>query len=734
MLRTMGLCSLALAAAAVGAIGPAEAQVQSEVPLNHVNDRLGVTIGVNGGQAVQYLFDTGSDQFNVAVGAGASPAWFLNYTGPTAPSALQFYPYGNSTYGYLYSPTSIKSIQFAAPAQGPEVQGTATYSAPQGLGYTVGAAVYQVMTQAAGARFNVTLSPTVIVNPSLLTPPGPFYSDITWANNVAARTPPEEGQFYGTFGAGDFGNSILGSLTTAGYVVEANGRDNTPGACGASCLVIGLTPELRAQFFSIVPWSSTSTSTFPFSGAPAGEQYGVVLKYVLGSAASSSSVQLATLLDTGHSSNELNSSPFLAAQTALENVSKVGGSQYANGGLTFGVTGAAEGAQTVTTTTAAVTPDPTNGSATSENWPSVVQLADTPTPIPPAPATPTAIAGLGFYLQNAVMYDLQNQTIGYTPFYISVDSFAGLDVSAQMGPVGIAGVIYGGNGVTVEANAAAYLTAANTYTGVTEVARTGWLGVGGPGGIAASSNVNVDGWLDIYHSSNAQQIRSLSGSGIVILGPNTLVLTNASGNFSGQIANFYWVEPGANTASYPEPTASPNGYGGVIIAGGLETFSGDDVYGGPTGVGQAGGLILTGKLENSMVENAGYFQNDGTTGQLTVSTGTVAGNGVFAGGLLATSGQVAPGDPGQTTPGHMTVGGFLTLAPGATYLVSTTGGAASRIDVNGQATISGATLAAVIGSPDAVCDPRRELFDPDRHCWRERPVRDVEQQSRLCDG
>ena len=52
------------------------------------------------------------------------------------------------------------------------------------------------------------------------------------------------------------------------------------------------------------------------------------------------------------------------------------------------------------------------------------------------------------------------------------------------------------------------------------------------------------------------------------------------------------------------PAESPQGYGGVIIARGTETFSGDNVYQGPTGIGPAGSLILTstGQLEGSAVD------------------------------------------------------------------------------------------------------------------------------------
>jgi subtilase-type serine protease len=188
------------------------------------------------------------------------------------------------------------------------------------------------------------------------------------------------------------------------------------------------------------------------------------------------------------------------------------------------------------------------------------------------------------------------------------------------------------------------------------------------------------GTLDRSHSSNARSIRTLSGGGAVVLGPTTLVLTAASGTFSGGIYNTYAA---GGAEPYPLPTDSPQGYGGVIIAGGVETFSGDNGYAGATGIGEAGRLILTGTLENSAVLNAGYFQNNGLVRGMTTSTGTVGGNGNFAGGLFAASGVVAPGDPRLGTPGHLTVGTGFALGSDTTYLVRSAGANASRIDVEG---------------------------------------------------
>ena len=671
---------------ALGVIGHAQAQ-ETIVPLDRFDDRVGITVGVNGGQAKEYLFDTGSDLFNIAIGNGPSPAWFPNYSGPKDQNSLSSYLYGDGTYGYLYGAATVSTIQFYASSTSQAPVSNGSFGPYTGGSLPVGAVVFDIATAAVLKDRNQQQG-VLITNAGVA--PNTFYQNFTWQNNLSNGKAPEEGRLYGTFGAADYGESILGRLTNTGYVVEANGTATTPGGCGVACLIIGLTPALRAQFFSIVPWSSTAPDAFPISGAPASTQYGVMFNYVLGSGTNTSSSKLATLLDTGYPGNEMNSAAVFNAQNGFGNLTSIKGTggTYVVAGLSFNLTGDSAGAQTVAaTTSAANTNDDLN----------TVQVRQSA-----AGAAGTAIAGLSFYTSNAVMYDLQNQAIGYTPFYVTVTPFSnGLTVSRDMGPLGVAGVISGRNGVTVNSNGIAYLTAANTYPGATTVAQSAWLGVGGPGSIAASSNLAVDGTLDVFHSSNAQSIRSLSGSGTVILGPTTLVLTAAapaaSGTFSGGIYNTYAA--GAAAEPYPLPMESPQGYGGVIIAGGVETFSGDNGYAGTTGIGEAGGLILAGTLENSAVLNAGYFQNDGLVRGATMSTGTIGGNGNFAGGLYAASGVVAPGDPRQGTPGHLTIGTAFGLGSDATYLVRSAGANASRIDVEGRAAIQGSTLAAILGTP-----------------------------------
>ena len=261
-----------------------------------------------------------------------------------------------------------------------------------------------------------------------------------------------------------------------------------------------------------------------------------------------------------------------------------------------------------------------------------------------------------------------------------------------MGPLGVAGVISGQNGVTVNANGIAYLTAANTYTGATTIAQSAWLGVGGPGSIAASSNVAVDGTLDVFHSSNAQSICSLSGSGSVVFGSTTLV-RRPRPDLLGGIYNTYAA--GSVSDTYPVPSTSPLGYGGVIVSGGLETFSGDNGYAGQTGIGEAGGLILSGTLRTAPSSTPDISRTTASCARRRCRPERSAASAISPAASTPPPASSLPASR-LGTPGSLTVGTAFGLGSDATYLVRSAGAVASRIDVEGQASIPG-------------LDPRRDL-------------------------
>ena len=99
------------------------AQTQEQIridvlqPVGFTANRLGIKVGVDGQQAVEYLFDTGSTPFNIGIGNGASPAWFpASHLGQTPVANLIPYLYGAGDEGYLLARTTVNSVQFVSAA------------------------------------------------------------------------------------------------------------------------------------------------------------------------------------------------------------------------------------------------------------------------------------------------------------------------------------------------------------------------------------------------------------------------------------------------------------------------------------------------------------------------------------------------------------------------------------------------------------------------------------------
>ncbi|WP_233171792.1 autotransporter domain-containing protein [Dyella sp. ASV21] len=631
--------------------------------------RLGINVGVNGAQPQEYLFDTGSDSFNIDVGLtalhGSGPAWF-----PTQPGAsvgqLKFYLYGDGTYGYVQSATTVSSFQFYNASTGNQV---ASYATPTGAPVAINYAY--VTSTATGATVGTANGVTLKV-------------DTGFQQNLANGVAPEEGHFYGIVGAGDFGNGVPGMLTSSGYIVEANGTSAVPGSCGAGCLIMGLTPSLRAQFLSVVPWIGGAQGTFALSGAPSANQFDTQFMYALSDGKHTSSASLPTLFDTGTPNIMLidNGVGLLSGETAAGHINAYGDEIP---GITLTTTGVAPGAQPSSVTSG----DDSNGDYTN-----VVTVG-------PYGGFPNgAIYGIGFFFRNAVMYDLANQSTGYTPFYVTdTDMAGGLTVTSAMGPLGLAGVISGNAPLVVNQGGIANLSGINTYTGITRVDAGGWLGLAGPGSVAQSSNVLVNGVLDISRAAQATNITSLSGAGMVQLGNNVLMLSHASGSFAGQL-----TDGGLSGA----------GGGGVVISAGQETLSGQNTYTGATGIAAQGTLNLTGSLAAGVV-NLGRFANNGNVGGSVLNEGWLQNNGRIAGNLassgvltgqghvggnLSVTGTVAP-----TYQGFVVGGNYLQGA-GSVYLVAANplqSGISSQINVSGQATLNGG--AAVALAPSSAGQP-----------------------------
>ncbi|MET4040468.1 autotransporter-associated beta strand protein [Bradyrhizobium sp. RT6a] len=229
------------------------------------------------------------------------------------------------------------------------------------------------------------------------------------------------------------------------------------------------------------------------------------------------------------------------------------------------------------------------------------------------------------------------------------------------------GGIAGGTGgnVVIANGATQQLYGTNTYTGTTTIASGGELDLinfgGNDGSIATSSNVVANGFFDISALSAGTSIKSLSGSGNVNIGANTLTITNGIGNFAGVID-----DAGAG--------------GGLTLTGGTQTLSGANTYTGATTI-NGGKLIVDGSILSPTTVNTG---------------GTLAGSGTVA-GVAVNGGTLAPGS--TATPfAPLTINGPLSFTAASTYLVQVSSGNASLANVNGAATLGNATVSAMFAS------------------------------------
>jgi outer membrane autotransporter protein len=150
------------------------------------------------------------------------------------------------------------------------------------------------------------------------------------------------------------------------------------------------------------------------------------------------------------------------------------------------------------------------------------------------------------------------------------------------------------------------LTGMNDYTGST-VINEGTLALSGQGRIPGSSNIEVNGTLDVSAAASVQ-IKNLSGSGSILLGNTSLMINDAAGTFSGVIS----------------------GAGGISINSGTQVLTGTNTY---TSTGISSGATLQvgdGGTSGSIASNV---LNYGTLifnrSDDTVYSGTITGPGSF---------------------------------------------------------------------------------------------------------
>jgi fibronectin-binding autotransporter adhesin len=215
----------------------------------------------------------------------------------------------------------------------------------------------------------------------------------------------------------------------------------------------------------------------------------------------------------------------------------------------------------------------------------------------------------------------------------------------------------GAGGLTVTGGGVFNLLASSAYSGVTSVQSGSSLALQGAGSIANSSRVVVDGSLNLA-SATSPAIRSLAGSGSVVLGAQSLTITSANDLFAGIIS----------------------GAGGLTLSGGTQTLSGANNYVGATTVN--GGTLRAGATNTFSAASA-----------VTVLSGTLdlAGfNQTLA--SLSNAGVVNLGGAPGTS---LAVAGAYTGSGGTLVLNSALGGDASSTDRLVAATIAGTTTLRV---------------------------------------
>ncbi|WP_367672295.1 autotransporter outer membrane beta-barrel domain-containing protein [Serratia symbiotica] len=672
---------------------------------------------MNGGPAQKYIFDTGSDQFNAALGQQDTSRL------PNVNQAYE-YLYGNNGWGgYWLQRKQITDLTYYT-ADAISIPVTTPDS--NNKGYVIGQVEHMLLDHPQ----QEDQKPFKIVEGK------PYYIDPGAEKNITSGWPTEEKNFYGTFGVGDFlfmdangnpnGGSPFSTITKTGFIVAGNDNANENGTTWspgcAPCTILNLTPSLWAQFDTQAPWAPTRSegdiTHFPNSGAPASSQHEGRFKYsfTLNTNGQSSTVELpaealsgAILFDTGN-----------ATHATID--SKKFGDILEQHGVKFDK----DGENTTSIVSLTLQPVDVNGQKVGNEI--ILQEGGDKRLIIDRDSSDTETwnitLGIGFFVNYSVMYDLQNQLTAFTPFFVNADDFythangSGLQLSRvtkQMGNLmsapagdpsgdsnggkgylGLAGAISGAGDLTLMPDVVVNMTGTNTYTGVTRVNKGAVLYLTGPGSLAHSASLENNGWFDITEhgnfnplwgvpdSMNNVTLRSLNGNGVVTLGDRTLVLSQAKDNFSGRITDV--------DLSNPDGTHYK---GGLTIAGGSQTLSGNNDYAGQTWIAKGAALQLasTGALTSDVAADGHFIANGKASGATVVRDGgLVSGSGHISTLTANKGGSVAPGN----SIGTLTIDNDLTLDNGSRYLAEIEAGRNDLLQVNGQATLNGGEIAVVL--------------------------------------
>ena len=354
--------------------------------------RLAIYVGVNGGQPLPYLFDTGSSIFEAVVTTnapydpdtnpvnGVTPINGVTGDKDTYPDFGYAYGDGNGFSGTLATTT----VSFYAHLS--DTNPIVTYT--NAAGSTNGIIVNAIAEHYLGTNIDTNYWPSIAIN----------------------LAPIEEGNIVGTFGAGPFVSdrsydklssdhsdtkklsngitygSVLGQITGSGYIVDATSSNPT--------LTIGLNSQLISQFTNAVaanPSTNPDTTNFPGSLTPAFDSQEINLYETLSGIHNTRKIKestfltnLTALLDTGTANfqipldtNTVTNNSFVYRTTHSTNI-------FA-GNILSGTTLAGPFFSITTST---------------NNFTDTVGLKG-------------SVLGIGLFLQNSVMFDLADGLIGF---------------------------------------------------------------------------------------------------------------------------------------------------------------------------------------------------------------------------------------------------------------------------------------------------------------------------------
>jgi outer membrane autotransporter protein len=228
------------------------------------------------------------------------------------------------------------------------------------------------------------------------------------------------------------------------------------------------------------------------------------------------------------------------------------------------------------------------------------------------------------------------------------------------------GTLLGSASLTKTSGNMATLTAANSYTGGTTV-NDGLLVLAGNGAITSSLTMSAQGGFSISTANGDRSLTTVTGLGAIDLGANTLVLTQASGAYGGQItgtgglvlsaAQGYALN-GANTFS-----------GGVsLLTGVLSLGDGSALGTGSLAMSEFTAIGLT--SDGMVIGNAITVSGDPTINVATGLTATIAGtisDGSQPGDIVKTGGGTLIFTGDNTYSAGTTIsGGTLQLGDGGT--------------------------------------------------------------------